>query len=703
MKEKFSLTTKNGCLRTIALCLGLIVLFSFFAHLISTDFGSVKITRLSLDTRGANIDADLYYPRGTSSKDKLPAVVVAHGGGVAKGIMSGIAQELARRGFVVMNVSSYGSGLSEQPVVDDYGIDSKEFTTSSSFGLLDAIAYVRSLAFVDQTRVGIIGHSMGALRTGIATIDDCGYYTFNDIMINILCDAFGQTFTEEEIYIDADELAQERLNADQLAYYNELKANEKEIYDTRIKSGIYMGTSGTLTLELKTVQVAGHEVLRNVQTNFMVLLGTWDVWNVPGYEHRDRSTEYWVDTDDIVSNSWYLVDTEHQTGSVPGSLYDTSVLNNDALREGIKNRIARMVCRVEESHSKNFFSVQSSDRVVKFMEQTLAYNGGELGAAGASPIDSSSNVYILREFLNLGAMLSMAMLVISTVGALVQIPYFSSSITVKEHVSLPVTKKMYWLFAGFTTIVGFFAMYYTNNFMVPKLPSSKFIPQLSTWWLTFLFIAIMASYSLILLVVESKMDKKNYSMSRMSGLNIKMKFTGILKALLVCVIALTVAYGSLSVIEYLFNEDYRFWMAVFTEMRVEFWGWLWRYTIMMIPCYLLIGAAINYTIRDDIPLWKDNLITVIINSAGAFICFLVTCLMLISTDKMFSHFGSTYGFLLIIPLTVYITRKMYLITKSIWYGAIVNALLVSWSIISTVGINADHYLGQNWISCFLGK
>lgn len=111
--EKFSLKKKSGCFRTLSVCIIVILLSGFIAHLMSTDMGRVKVTRLTLDVRGASVDADLYYPAGTSSADKLPAVVIAHGGGVSKGVTQGLAEEYARRGYVVLNSSAFGAGISE--------------------------------------------------------------------------------------------------------------------------------------------------------------------------------------------------------------------------------------------------------------------------------------------------------------------------------------------------------------------------------------------------------------------------------------------------------------------------------------------------------------------------------------------------------------------------------------------------------------
>ena len=168
--KKFTLKTREGSARLFAIFLALVLVFSFCARLMSTDGGDVKISKVAIDSRGAIIDADLYYPAGTSDRDKLPAVLVAHGGGVEKGVAKGMSDELARRGFVVLNVNAYGVAASEQPVYDEAGQGIDGFNNQlTPSGMYDALNFIRTLHFVDQERIGMTGHSMGSRRTARAS------------------------------------------------------------------------------------------------------------------------------------------------------------------------------------------------------------------------------------------------------------------------------------------------------------------------------------------------------------------------------------------------------------------------------------------------------------------------------------------------------------------------------------------------------
>ena len=96
-------------------------------------------------------------------------------------------------------------------------------------------------------------------------------------------------------------------------------------------------------------------------------------------------------------------------------------------------------------------------------------------------------------------------------------------------------------------------------------------------------------------------------------------------------------------------------------------------------------------LRTDSPGWKDTLITVVVNSAGLWLCCLWNIISMLCFDKPFSLFTCTYDMVLLIPILTYFTRKFYKVTRSVWFGAFLNALLVAWSLVSSTGINDRFY------------
>lgn len=693
----FTTKTPQGSRRLLAALACIVLLASLLAQVISSAGGRIKVENITIDSRGATLSADLYYPAGTDDEDSIPGLIVAHGAGVTKGNMRGIAEEMARRGFVVLNVNGYATGLSEMPVYDeqDMGIlDYQTFSTPS--GIYDALTFLRTLNFVDKERICLIGHSQGSMRTGMAAMMDCGYLSFNDIMINVLYDTFGESFTLEEIAMDADALAAQRLEPAEMALYEHLKEENRAAYDAMVKAVVLIGTTAANAGPMSTVTVAGHEVQRNCQVNKCVILGDYDTFNLSYHTDENIKAAMHI-TGDIPSDEWLILDDLNATSTSAGNIYQTSVLDAPELQQAIQDRATWISFFHPETHSRNFFSSATAMDIAKYCEQVLQYNGGELGGADASPVDASDVHFFAREFLNGIAMIAMIAMLVPLAALLYHTGFFAACTGKNEAVIAGTGSGRFWINSCIAAVVGFGAIYYVNTIFAPGLPSPTLLPLFPSWWLTPIFLVVVAAVGVVQLVVYGVLDKKA-GRNGFAGLNINIGVVNVLKTLLASLILLTAAYFSLTVIKYLFNQDFRFWMTAFEEMKAEHWVLMIGFFCTMFVQYLVIGAAQNYPLKSRLPLWAENIVAVLSNSVGVWVCCLINILMLQSSGVVFSNWTSSYGFLLFVPITVYVTRRLYQVTRSIWLGAAVNSLLISWMMISTIGYNI--YFAQNFVSNF---
>jgi pimeloyl-ACP methyl ester carboxylesterase len=99
-----------------------------------------------IDADGANIHSTLQRPVYATAADPLPGVVVIHGSLQNKEWLMAFGIELARRGFVVLTIDANGHGNS----------DPGEGGAGTA-----ALEYLAGLDFVDESEMGLIGHSMG--------------------------------------------------------------------------------------------------------------------------------------------------------------------------------------------------------------------------------------------------------------------------------------------------------------------------------------------------------------------------------------------------------------------------------------------------------------------------------------------------------------------------------------------------------------
>jgi len=143
-----------GKLLSIALVLCLVGAFG--ASLIQSDFGNVEITDVVIRTSAGEYTGYLFVPESATAENPAPAIVTSHGYLNNREMQDLNYVELARRGYVVFAQDAYNHGNSGV-LQDGVGSDVQHSTA----GMVDAVEYLYTLNFVDTTRIGVTGHSMG--------------------------------------------------------------------------------------------------------------------------------------------------------------------------------------------------------------------------------------------------------------------------------------------------------------------------------------------------------------------------------------------------------------------------------------------------------------------------------------------------------------------------------------------------------------
>ena len=146
-----------------------LMLFScIFASMIQTNFGKVQVKEINWVTHnGDTMNAWLFIPENATAETPAPAVVVSHGMFNNKSMQDLNFVELARRGFVVLaqDMPSHGDS-------DDVNGFAPTF-----MGLYESVKELAEMPFVDSTRIGITGHSLGGMSSNTAVTIDNMYPT----------------------------------------------------------------------------------------------------------------------------------------------------------------------------------------------------------------------------------------------------------------------------------------------------------------------------------------------------------------------------------------------------------------------------------------------------------------------------------------------------------------------------------------------
>ena len=152
----------------VAISLLLCLISSAGASLFQTDFGHITYHDMTFVTQsGHELDALLLVPKTATAKDPAPAIVVSHGWYNNREMQDLNYVEYARRGYVVLAISMYGHGDSEVLPSNTWWDDA-----NNANGLYDGVKYVAELPFVDPDRIGVTGHSNGALACREAVLQD---------------------------------------------------------------------------------------------------------------------------------------------------------------------------------------------------------------------------------------------------------------------------------------------------------------------------------------------------------------------------------------------------------------------------------------------------------------------------------------------------------------------------------------------------
>ena len=144
------------------------------------DFGSKKVTKLTdslnpeinpadlADSQviryksfdGVEIPSILYKPKHASAQNKVPALLLVHGGpgGQTRAGYSALAQYLVNHGYVILGVNNRGSsGYGKSFFASDDGKHGRE----PLWDCVEAKKYLASLGYVDEKKIGIAGGSYG--------------------------------------------------------------------------------------------------------------------------------------------------------------------------------------------------------------------------------------------------------------------------------------------------------------------------------------------------------------------------------------------------------------------------------------------------------------------------------------------------------------------------------------------------------------
>ena len=711
--KKFTFKTKEGSWRFFLLFVTLILLFSLCAQLIVQKAYKINVSHVIYEVRGAELSMELYKPMEVDSNDSLPLMILANGGSESLPAVSMVAWELAKRGFVVLAVNAYSMGLSDQPAINDSGAggDSYTFYSGGAQGMYDALEYARTIKYVDQTRIGFWAHSAGRHAQTAAIILDGELFTMNDRMLNVLYNDFGIEITEEQLTENADDIAAAVLSEDQLDFYNFRKTQEQDIYDRYVKAA----RTTERAFGQKAI-VAGHEVIRDPQVNILVGLGTHE--EATGSFYLGTTDQYksifHTGTEDVVRNGWYEIPDYSMdptaTSTQIGEAFTSSVLESPELKAAIDNRSARMFLSPETFHNGMLWDPSAVSQAVDFFTQALEFNGGDLGAADATPIASKNlaSSYIALTFTTLSLVALIGMLV-ALASILLKTEFFAACAVGHFEPRMTTKDTAFYIAAILAVVAGFVGAYFSSDvdlgFKWSNATMTKWLPWEPGQMRTFMITGATALVGLLLFVVLAAISRKreNDKIPTLKEMNIKFGLVPVLKTALLSVILIAAAYASAAFIRGAFNSRFLFVDGSFEVMKPYSFMRMFKYALILLPFTLIISTLNNLVILKNVSSFVDNLINVVVYSLGGELVVILALILTYSSPQhpVVWNVHATLSLLVLIPITNYLYKKLFKLTGSVWAGAIMVALILGWRSASYIS-HQFMYWGPNTLAAFWG-
>lgn len=165
----------------------LMLISCIFTCLIQTNFGNVTVKEINWVTdNGYSMNAWLFIPDTATTETPAPAVVVSHGMFNNKGMQDLNFVELSRRGYVVLAQDMPSHGDSDD--VDGFA--------ATMMGMYESVKELAGMPFVDSTRIGITGHSLGGMSCNLSvTLDN---YAETPLIAAVLLNSADGTYTDDD-------------------------------------------------------------------------------------------------------------------------------------------------------------------------------------------------------------------------------------------------------------------------------------------------------------------------------------------------------------------------------------------------------------------------------------------------------------------------------------------------------------------------
>ena len=711
MKKEWKI---NRNLAAVAICLVVMLICGAVISVVKTDRGRVNVKEVVISPYGEDLAMTVYLPNSALETDEngefvhqnsYPAVLVNSGYTDDRSCIDNVAIELAHRGFVVAQYDMYGHGHSDVITNRGYGNVPDPFAGDmSQLGAYDVLEYLRSLDYVDQTRIGMVGHSLGGSAVGSMVATTAGFYTLQDELLNLLHDEFGVSVSAGQVaQQDADAVANASLTENELEVYEQRTAAITEQYNMGVRSAIVLDADPGFGSP-KEVEVAGNTVWRDAQANFALFAnisgGLSKGATNPDYcLSSELSLKFLSQDTSVKRDTWYSLNlsdgAERKLSTEVADFYTSP--SDATIQELAANHSLRALIQPWGWHAFTNISGETATAAVQFFMTTLAYNNGDIapGSEAASALSLSTGEWKIKEIASGIAFIALLAMVLPLVNLVLSSrPFESMKHSPIEPVNSKVTPALI-----VTTLIAILVPVFTYSKGVGWAMNVQASPfstiQIATQTAFWSFVMALLIFAVIVLKYFVY-DKKhtNVSFADMYGLRICKK--DLAKALVLGLIVFAVISVILTVFYGAFHE---------AKMRITPLGKIlyaaladhqyysyFLYALYFFPFYFVNSMMVNASRFKNMSETKNMYVVAAINCSGMLVLSLVQIIfgLYLKGSTVIPTIPGSSATIYNLPffaVTLFIatifSRKLYLKTGSSVPGAIINVLVFTFPAIQS--------------------
>ncbi|WP_391572608.1 alpha/beta hydrolase family protein [Cohnella sp.] len=608
-----------------------------FSGLLQTSFGKVEIINFKLPTEnGQWLSGQVFKPKQSSTEHKVPLVITEHGYLNNKHMQDLNAIELSRRGIAVMTFDAYYHGKSSsasEPVM--------QAVAANGVGMIPLVEFAyQSLDYIDNQRIGVMGHSMGGMSAWLTLMHYGSQYNAAIEKAKAPDSEGGETITDGE-----------------QAYANSVN---------KVAAGLPVGN----------IRLSSEKAFSQIRANMGIIYGQYDEGNYDlSQGNGDLSNNA---AEGLFAVNSIFSEAERQMDFHVGQYY------GDA-----GNQTLRVVYNPKQTHEWAHFSKETAAYTVDFFSHAFELS---------PQIANTNQIWIWKELVSFIGLLGIFLLIVPAAYYLSEIPFFKQIKFAKEQcgsiADTSQTEKstkrirvfwigwtLNWIFSAVGVIVALnldkVIFKSTSNFMSVKWFAQPITNYILIWAM---FSSLVGA---ALFIWKYQLEKRNNAELSMEQLGIKIGLSNIVKTFMLAACIFGIFFGIVYAAEYLLNVNFKFWiLGVFTFNADKLGVWL-NYLPFFFLFYLIHALFINKLSYSPIKSEKANSIVAGLGSVlGIVLINGIQYAVLFTTGNAFWQETRLYPmvllpFIFLLFAAALISRSLYKLTGNVWLGAMVNTLIIT--------------------------